>query len=158
MNSSNYSGKLGKLAVSPEYVDSSEGIGAESRKTILLVEDDDVIRIITGRVIKQLGFSVLLASNGREALDILVCHKNEIDLVVLDIEMPVMSGDKAYRELRRTFPVLPVLFCSGASPMVIEQIVRYDKNAEYLPKPYQLMTLRNILTSMLEKTPKSAEQ
>lgn len=90
--------------------------------TILLVDDDENDRLLTGRALKKAGYQVLTAENGRQALDILQEQGAGIGLVVTDKDMPEMDGIALAKQLKTQFPDLPVLMQTGdPSPRVTEQ-------------------------------------
>jgi len=78
--------------------------------TILLVDDDDAVREITGTLLRDLGYSVLEASSGRAALDLLGA---QVDLLLVDFAMPGMNGAEVARSARAEYPALPIVFVTG---------------------------------------------
>src|SRR5262249_17438532 len=99
----------------------SEGVGTEiaARRqstrgsgTILVIDDEPTVRDVAERALRCAGYEVLLAANGREGIDLLIAHP-DIAAVVLDLAMPIMTGDQALPELRQLQPELPVILSSG---------------------------------------------
>ena len=82
-------------------------------ETILVVDDEDVVRRVAEGALKCYGYKTLSACNGKEALKVLEDHKDEIMLVLLDLTMPVMSGKETLAVIREKFTDLPVVVCSG---------------------------------------------
>jgi two-component system, cell cycle sensor histidine kinase and response regulator CckA len=82
-------------------------------QTLLLCDDEPMIREITGSLLKDAGFKVIEATNGVEAVQRFLEHRSEISGVVTDIMMPLKSGDRAVAEMLRVVPRLPVVFMSG---------------------------------------------
>lgn len=82
-------------------------------ETVLLVEDDSAVRQSARRVLSQCGYSVLEAANGSEALKVCHRHPGKIDVLLVDLVMPGMSGREVARRLRLACPNLPVLYMSG---------------------------------------------
>src|SRR6185369_7340137 len=80
--------------------------------TVLLVEDEPMVRTVAERALTRHGYRVLTANNGEEALEI-VEKGEEIALLISDVVMPVMDGPTMVREARKTRPDLPILFMSG---------------------------------------------
>ena len=105
-----------RVAASPEPSPATPGTTADtdSRGTILLVDDEDMIRRLGRAVLERDGYHVLEAENGRVAVDLFREHHGRIELVVLDYAMPVLSGRDASRELARIAPVR-VLLSTGYS-------------------------------------------
>ncbi|MCA9712422.1 MAG: response regulator, partial [Myxococcales bacterium] len=83
--------------------------------TVLLVDDDDVVRTVGQRMIERCGLQVLTARNGVDGLQVFEAHQAQIACVVLDLTMPVMGGGPMLRQLHRIDPGLPVVLCSGYS-------------------------------------------
>ena len=100
----------------PRPVASTAPVGEPSRGTILLAEDDEALRNFATRVLRQGGYRVIGAANGREAVLRFAEHRDEVALCLFDLVMPVQSGRSAFDEIRRQAPGMPVLFVSGYSP------------------------------------------
>jgi two-component system, cell cycle sensor histidine kinase and response regulator CckA len=122
--------------------------------TALLVDDEETIRVISSKQLQRLGFKVLMAENGQQAVDIYREHKEEIIVVVLDLTMPHMNGEEAFRELRQIDPNVRVILASGYSENDISSRFAGKGLAGYLQKPYTLTQLRSVL-SMLCPAPES---
>ncbi len=118
--------------------------------TILFVDDEAEIRIIGSALLNSMGFSVITASNGREALEIYTLHEREIDSILLDLIMPEMGGLETYRFLREASPALPIVFCSGYDIEEISSIVEEDGHAEVVQKPFNPDQLRTALLRAME--------
>jgi len=82
---------------------------------ILLVDDEEMLRSLGRELLEELGYTVYLAENGEQALEVFAAQRNEISLVILDMVMPKMGGKEAFMHLREQAPGLKVLFCSGYS-------------------------------------------
>lgn len=117
---------------------------------ILVVDDDLFIRKSFKRLLKILGYSALTANDGRDGLDQLEKHRDEIALVILDLYMPIMSGNEALAHIRRTDPELPVLVTSGHSLRDVEIPFLEDGFTQYVQKPVAPEDLSRILARMLE--------
>jgi CheY-like chemotaxis protein len=126
----------------------SESFDRESG-TILLVEDEQILRSMGIDLLETLGFSAIAAQNGREALKIYRERGSEIDLVLLDLIMPEMGGVEAYRELRAINPELPIIICSGYSIESVSNVIDHDNNAFFTSKPYNPKELRNVILRMI---------
>lgn len=113
--------------------------------TVLLVDDEHTLRNMGKTLIKVLGYSVLTAEHGREALEIYRDHSSEIDLVLLDLIMPVMGGIEAYHELRKITLSLPIVFCSGYSVEPVLELIEHDEHADFVHKPYNPEQLRDVM-------------
>jgi two-component system cell cycle sensor histidine kinase/response regulator CckA len=108
--------------------------------TILLVEDEKDLRVLNARGLASRGYTVLLASNGVEAIEALERHDGTIDLVVSDVVMPEMDGPALLKELRRRRPDLKIIFVSGYAEEAFASN-RPEGQHEFLPKPFSLKTL-----------------
>ena len=117
--------------------------------TILLVDDEDIVRQPASRLIARLGFSVLTASNGREALEVFRANPDKIECVILDLTMPEMSGEEAFLELRRMKSDLKVILSSGYGET--ESIRSFPGRGPdgFLQKPYRLEQLAAKLREVL---------
>jgi PAS domain S-box-containing protein len=139
----------------PDVADSAETSPSVSESfdresgTILLVEDEQVLRSMGIDLLETLGFSAINAQDGHEALKIYRERGSEIDLVLLDLIMPDMGGIEAYRELRAINPELPIIICSGYSIESVSDVIENDRNASFTSKPYIPNELRNLMLRMI---------
>ncbi len=131
------------VAVYLPLVDTDSPIAAESTaatprgggETVLVVEDETVVRSLARRVLEGQGYAVYQAPNGAVALDFLAAHPGEVDLVLTDIVMPRMSGRELANQLAELAPNLPVLFMSGYSGDEILQRGVTSTEIPFLQKP-----------------------
>ena len=107
--------------------------------TVLLVEDEPMVRTVAERALTRHGYSVVTANNGFEALEILD-RGEEIALLISDVVMPEMDGPTMVREARKTRPDLPILFMSGYAEEQLRNSIDIDKVA-FLPKPFSVQEL-----------------
>jgi DNA-binding NtrC family response regulator len=124
--------------------DSWTGIG-----TILLVEDEDMIRDIAKEMFQMLGFNVIEAVNGKVALDLYQKNTEAIVCVVTDMGMPVMDGYALLSELKRLNPNLPVIISSGFGDTVVTSKIAQEDISGLISKPYGFDQLRKVLKSVL---------
>ncbi len=82
---------------------------------VLLVDDEELLRDVGHEMLEDLGYTVFLAENGEQALEVYAANRGDISLVILDMIMPKMGGKEAFLKLREAAPELNVLFCSGFS-------------------------------------------
>jgi CheY-like chemotaxis protein len=119
-------------------------------RTILLVDDDESIRFAVGQLLEVLGYRVITASGGEDALRVFTERVSEIAAVVLDLTMPVMSGADVLRGLRRIEPRVKVLLSSGHErDNLLDQGVE-TRSVAFLKKPYLVSTLQKELETLLE--------
>jgi PAS domain S-box-containing protein len=120
-------------------------VGPDAR-TVLVIDDEDLVRDVVARMIEDLGYAAVTAADGQTGLDIV--ERQAIDAVLVDLTMPRMSGADVVAALRRTRPTLPVVLCSG-----------YDRDRRgpvladaYLPKPFRIEALEQTLAKLLPPT------
>ena len=107
--------------------------------TILLVEDEDMVRAVAERALTRHGYTVLTATNGEEALEVLAGDVS-IDLLISDVVMPTMDGPTMVKIARKTFPDMPILFMSGYAEEQLRKSIDLDRVA-FLPKPFSVHQL-----------------
>ena len=84
--------------------------------TVLVVDDEDALRAVACGALCRLGFQVLQARDGQEALQVFEANREQIRLVLMDLTMPRMDGEEAFRELRRAGARMPIILSSGFGP------------------------------------------
>ena len=107
--------------------------------TILLVEDEDMVRAVAERALSRQGYTVLTAADGEQGLEVLAGAK-KVDLLVSDVVMPNMDGPAMVRKARKTHPHLPVLFMSGYAEEQLRKSIDIERVA-FLPKPFSVAQL-----------------
>ena len=127
-----------------------QGAGHE---TILLVEDEEVVRALVRNLLVRSGYRVIDAATGPRALELWNSHGREIDLLVTDLIMPDgMSGSDLAERLRREQPALRVIFTSGYSPEVLGPSSELREGAHFLAKPFDLEELTIAVRAALDST------
>ena len=129
--------------------DESEGDDWCGGGTVLLIDDEEMIRAVCKRMLKVMGFSVVMAQDGREALKVFGEHADEIVCVLLDLTMPHMDGEEAFREMQRLDPGVKVILCSGYNEQEATQRFAGKGLAGFLQKPYSMAELRQKLMDVL---------
>ncbi len=109
--------------------------------TILVVDDEEAVRGMAAAALRHAGYKVLLAADGPEALEIFHVRSNEIDLVLLDMTMPHMTGEETFRALRRMKPEVRVLLSSGYNEIDATSRFVGKGLAGFLQKPYRARDL-----------------
>jgi two-component system cell cycle sensor histidine kinase/response regulator CckA len=123
---------------------------SRGKGTVLLVDDEEMIIDVGSRMLAKLGFEVLTARNGSEAVAVYRKHRNEIDLVLLDIVMPKVGGSEAFDRLREINPDVKVIICSGYSiDGQARDIFNRGCNA-FIQKPFNLQTLGKQIRDVLD--------
>ena len=120
--------------------------------TVLVVEDEAVVQRVAANALRNKGYHVLIANNGREALEIFGENPAKIDAVVLDLTMPVMGGEETLRQLRAMRPDVNVVLSSGHSEA--EALARFgdDGESHYLQKPYKAAQLVDEVSGILGRS------
>ncbi len=129
-----------------ESVSNQADAREKAEGTILLVDDEEVLREMGSDLLEALGFITLTAENGRKALEMYREHAGKIDVIMLDLTMPEMGGIEAYHELRKINPSVAVIFCSGYSIESVESLIAVDPFAGFVQKPYNLPDLQKTLS------------
>ena len=119
--------------------------------TILLAEDDEHIMFIANAILKAMGFTVIGAVNGKEALEIYLNNAAEISFVITDMGMPVMDGYELFRELKKITPELPIIISSGFGDSDVTSKIPRGEIAGLINKPYSPDQLREVLKGVVER-------
>ncbi|MFP4474284.1 MAG: response regulator [Desulfatibacillaceae bacterium] len=125
--------------------DAPETGGKASPPLVLLAEDHPVGRILVSRLLETAGFTVVIAKNGREAVDLLFADPEGFDLLLLDLEMPVMDGWEAVRAIREKGIMLPVVALSGHTDESLGERCRKSGMNDYLTKPVSMEALAAVM-------------
>ena len=121
----------------------------QTQLLILLVDDEDIVRRSAGRVVRQSGHRVIFARGGREAVKIYAETQPRPDLVLMDLNMPGMTGDQAFKELKALDPQAPVVFVSGYWDGALERELRSMGALGFVQKPYEAATLRDAIVQAM---------
>ncbi|GAA4609468.1 signal transduction histidine kinase [Actinoplanes octamycinicus] len=105
-------------------------------ETILMVEDEDDLRVITGRILTRAGYHVLTASGGEQALHLADTHPGPIDLLLTDVIMPEMTGNQVAARIEATRPGIPVLYMSGYAEPVLAENGTLPEGVTIIEKPF----------------------
>jgi len=124
---------------------------------ILLVDDEEVVRRSTARLLRQAGHEVLEARGGKEATQIYADTKPYPDLVILDLDMPFLNGEQTQRVLMNIDPAARILFMSGHEDFVRENTTSVGKAAGYLRKPCSVTLLLSTVSDVLRAERKLAD-
>ncbi|MBD3868811.1 MAG: PAS domain-containing protein [Acidobacteria bacterium] len=116
--------------------------GSPDVGTVLVVDDEEPVRDVAGRMLRALGFDVILAANGREGLELFDTHRERLRCVLLDRTMPDMDGDKVLERIREIDPEMLVIQVSGYGQ-------RENNSDPFIQKPFTLTDLENKLADLL---------
>jgi PAS domain S-box-containing protein len=118
---------------------------------LLVVDDEPGVRAVTTRMLERLGFSVLQAADGREALALARVYASEISCTLLDMTMPHMDGNETFRALRQLHPQARVLLMSGYSGQEALHGLASDEAVAFMQKPFTPAELREQLRRLLRE-------
>ena len=122
---------------------------AKRKKVILIVEDDEVSTLLLKRTLKNENSTLLCAVNGLEAVEI-VQHHPEINLVLIDLQLPIMNGVEATKLIKQQRPDLPVIAQSAFASKEDKQKAREAGCSSYITKPINKTELLNLITQLRE--------
>ena len=123
---------------------------ANGTELVLVVDDEEPIRFLAKDTLESFGYSVLLAENGEQAVEIYKTRRNEIDLVVLDMIMPKMGGRETFLKLKAMNPDIKALLSSGYSQNEKAEEILNSGVSGFVQKPYQIDTLLSKVRSALD--------
>ena len=119
-------------------------------ETILLVEDEEIVRTMTKNILEECGYTVLSAADGSLALEVCAAHGSEIDLLLTDVVMPQMSGRRLAENMNKTHPRTRVLYMSGYTDDAILRHGLIEATAAFMEKPYSPDTLARKVREVLD--------
>ncbi len=118
---------------------------------ILLVDDEDLVSDVAQAILEKLGYEVVVAKGGRQAVRAVDAMSHDIDLVILDMIMPDMDGEKTFELIREIAPEIPVIFSSGHTVSEkIDRLTRADPSCGFIQKPYSMATLSEHIHLVLD--------
>jgi len=124
---------------------------AVSQGTVLLAEDEQVVRDLTARILTDVGFDVLSADGGHQAVALAQQHEGPIDLLLTDVVMADINGCELARQISQRIPSIPVVFMSGHSRASIAQYGVQQEEFAFLQKPFSPQNLIDIVNEALSK-------
>jgi PAS domain S-box-containing protein len=146
------SGQIGKAA--RRQGDEWKGLG-----TVLLVDDEESVRVVGQRMLESIGFQVLAANNGQQAVELYRAWGKTITLVLMDLTMPQMSGEEACRAVLLINPNAKVILASGYSESDLASRYPDLRVACFMEKPYTLDTLRRrVRTALAGQSPSQSSE
>ncbi len=140
------------------YLPISEGRETESASSeelihgsggVLLVDDEEILRDVGRSILEDIGYKVYLAENGEQAMEIYAQEKHHIDLVILDMVMPVMGGRETLRRLKESYPDIRVLISSGFHQEGTAEELEKLGARGFLQKPYMRQELCRVIAEVI---------
>jgi PAS domain S-box-containing protein len=129
--------------------DSNHQHYSRSGDMALLVDDEETVRVLGRRILERMGYEVLLAEDGRVGINLFNEHANDIAIVILDLTMPHIGGQEAFREIRRIREDVPIILSSGYNAQEVTQHFVGRGLAGFIQKPYQHHELAAKLNEVL---------
>jgi len=120
-------------------------------ETILIGEDDAVVREVAARVLRRAGYTVLEAQDGDEVARVFDEHGRRVSLVLLDVVMPKLDGHAVYAELKRRHPGVPVIFCTGYDPRADQTQFVHEAGIPVVEKPFDPVRLLQLVRRTLDE-------
>jgi CheY-like chemotaxis protein len=119
-------------------------------RTILLVDDSEIVRKRLGQILEEEGYNVLQAADGMQGVESAIQH--EPDLIITDIDMPVMNGVEAIRSIRLQLGFsIPIIAISAHPAEYMKTLALKNGFTAYLSKPFNLDQLRNLLSELVHQ-------
>src|SRR4029077_1894565 len=113
--------------------------------TVLVVEDEDTLRVAVSKMLRNKGFTVIEAADGKTGVDLFRASAREIDVVLLDLTLPGMAGREVLSELRRVQPNVKVIVTSAYSQERAQTTLGGQQPWLYIRKPYRINELTDLL-------------
>ncbi|HPQ69351.1 MAG TPA: CHASE domain-containing protein [bacterium] len=120
-------------------------------ETVMLVEDEDMVRRLARKILEKHGYTVIEMNNGGEAFHYCELHDNHIDMLLTDVVMPELNGKELYAKLVEKRPGLKSLFMSGYTENIIAHHGILDDNIEFIQKPFTTRSLTRKIREVLDK-------
>ncbi|MBL8793589.1 MAG: response regulator [Planctomycetia bacterium] len=125
--------------------------GDRGHETLLLVEDEDVVRRLAGHIVRRAGCTVREANQGAAALEVSEQHRGHLHLLVTDLVMPGMNGKELAGRLRQQRPGLPVLYVSGYAAETEFRPGELEANSSFMQKPFVPALLLSRVRQLLDQ-------
>ncbi|NIA08939.1 MAG: response regulator [Nitrospiraceae bacterium] len=122
-------------------------------ETILVVDDEEVVRELASEILSEYGYRVMLAKDGAEAIHIYRAFEHNIDLVIMDMVMPKMTGEQAYMKLKKIDPEVKILLSSGYGSSNQELKKMRRDGVLFINKPYKIKELLSKVRQVLDSEP-----
>ena len=125
-------------------------------ETILVVDDEEMVRKLAEKILKRLGYTILLASDGKEGLETYRKERERVSAVVLDLSMPELPGDEVLKQIRTEDPEAKIILSSGHTLDGPSDLVGPFEPSNYLRKPYSYREMAEKLREVLDGTPEES--
>ena len=122
---------------------------AENLKKALVVDDEEALREIITEVLELLDIESIVAENGMQAIELAEKNKDNIDLFLIDLFMPNMSGEETFNKLNEMMPGKPVIFMSGYDQSNTTLAGEEPGIHQFLKKPFSILDLKKMISAIL---------
>jgi len=119
--------------------------------TVLVVEDEDAVRLFSARALRAKGYKVLEARTGEAAMELMGVVEEPIDLLITDAVMPEMDGPTLIKNVRDRTPEMPVICISGYAEEAFRKRLGEDQDIHFLPKPFSLAQLAGKVKEVMDR-------
>lgn len=141
--------KLKAVAVTKPSEDEGNSIPLDNHNFVLVVEDNKTNQLIAKSLLQQVGLQVLIASDGKAGLEVFSQHRSEIDLILMDLHMPVMNGYEAAMEIRKISGSVPIVAMTADVILGVKQKCEQSGIYHYISKPFDpdrfIQTVKSII-------------
>jgi two-component system, cell cycle sensor histidine kinase and response regulator CckA len=134
-------GEAGASAKAADLGDASATRDLTGAGTLLLVEDEDPVRLFSARALRNKGYKVIEAKSGEAALEVITSGTEKVELLITDVVMPRMDGPNLVKHVRELYPDMKVIFISGYTEDAFRKRLDHDTDIHFLPKPFSLKQL-----------------
>ena len=124
----------------------------QGKETILLIDDEDIVRRLAARMLSTLGYTILEAATGEKAVELCQQHKETIHLVLTDVVMPQISGPKLVEQLRKIRNDSKIIYTTGYTEDMVTQHGSSESETHVLLKPYTRESLSQKVRHVLDHT------
>lgn len=122
----------------------------KNQKTVFVIDDEEMIREIAQDMLNHMGYNVIMAQDGVEAVEIFKEKGHEIDLVLVDLIMPRMNGVVCFQKIKEINKDIPIIVASGLGELSKKKSILEMGAAGYLEKPYSIKALNEIFSNVLQ--------
>jgi two-component system, cell cycle sensor histidine kinase and response regulator CckA len=131
----------GEAAARPDLGETQTTRDLTGTGTVLLVEDEDPVRLFSARALRNKGYKVIEAKSGEAALEVISSGGEKVELLITDVVMPRMDGPSLVKHVRELYPEMRVIFISGYTEDAFRKRLHSDGDIHFLPKPFSLKQL-----------------
>ena len=126
-------------------------LDTRGKETILVVEDDDMVRELTVTVLEEQEYQVIYAANGQQCLEMIKNYQGRIDLLLTDVIMPGLNGKELFEKVLQIFPNIKVIYISGYAENVISSYGILDRGVDFIQKPCNVKDLCAKIREVLDR-------